>query len=561
MADRSPPLSRLLSTALPISLLNLCGLLLNTTDTAFLGHLGNDEFAASNLAVGMMGPWWMITLYASTAVNTLASEARGARRPMLAQTWMRIGILFCLPVALICAGGFMLTRPLLSLLTSEVRLLDLAGQFAGYSALWLLPAGLFGVMQNYLQSLDLLWPGLLISAIAVVLNALLNGFLIHGFPWFGLTHSHDTTTFSTDGSLAWDGLGFVGSPLATLCANMLKAGGIWICAFSSLCLCSSSARSNLNEQALLSEERSDDHIVASNIGGIVGARWLVILADRERGGDGSELSEAESISMSVAIAAEGTEESEASGIADCVQEAGITESVASSDITCSRVWKYTVLFVPTAVMVAVEECGFNVLTVFSARFQKADINAIAMLWQLWFGGWAFYIGLPLSAQAQVAAHLGARRPAAAKSVAQTAVAAGLCFQVAMVCCLVASRNFVFSIWTNDPVATKIAVEAVPIVVLAFAFSLMGYTLVYILQGAALPEAGMWAVAGGTWIVMVPLAYILCFPVGMGIAGIWWAVLTAEACKLLLLIPCYTHVDWDERSRAATSRQRGDATME
>jgi Na+-driven multidrug efflux pump len=207
-------------------------------------------------------------------------------------------------------------------------------------------------------------------------------------------------------------------------------------------------------------------------------------------------------------------------------------------------------------MVSVEEGGFNVLTIFTARLDQADINATSMLLQLWIVAWTAYVGLLIAAQTAIAARLGAGRPGAARALARAVVRAGCVAQVALLAILVAARPFIFRLWTDDAATLAVARDGLPPVAAAMALSSLSYTLIFILNGAARPDAGAWAMSAGTWAVMVPLAYALCFRLRMGVGGIWWALLVSEAVKLSALAWIYAGVDWAERARAAVERQRG-----
>eukprot|EP00941_MAST-03F_sp_MAST-3F-sp1_P002840 g2840.t1 len=491
------------------------------------------EFAASNLATSMQGPFNMVAIYSAGAVNTLVSEAKGSGKKEFAHMWLRCGIYFAVVTAIFCACGFLTTRPMLSLIRpDDIELLSLAEQFSILSTSWLLPVCCFSVIQQYFQALEVLWPALVASVFAVLLNIFFNGFFIHGTLWFSL-----------DSIWHWEGLGFLGSPLATLGAHMIKWIMIWYLGFywknnsksvdvkvwSEVCI---NQNQNLNENHSMEIDLPESPTNLNH-------RYNEI--DEEKNSENSE--------SEVAVE---NENSNANLSGPLLPQ----YSTSKVYITSARIIKYLRLYVPLSLMILVEDSGFNVLTLYTAKLPNDDVNAISLLWQVWFIAWACFCGLPLATQGRVAAHLGANKPVLAQHTARTLLLSAACFQALMMTCLYFSRSFLFSIWTDEAKPKQIAEQLLPLCSFSFALSSMGYSIIYILQGAAQPGQSACVVAVATWCIMVPLAFIMCFPFGLnlGIRGIWWAVLIGEMCKFAGLIPLYLKLDFRKAAENARERQ-------
>eukprot|EP00930_Biecheleria_cincta_P039179 TRINITY_DN26953_c0_g1_i1.p1 TRINITY_DN26953_c0_g1~~TRINITY_DN26953_c0_g1_i1.p1 ORF type:complete len:511 (-),score=63.96 TRINITY_DN26953_c0_g1_i1:335-1867(-) len=206
--DQPPPLSDELQClgklAWPIAVSNLSRLLMVTVDVACLGHIGTVELAAASMAsvycelvTGLMsGPAFIL--------NTLCAQAWGAKNYALVGVWLQIAILVITVLTPVGVVALLFTGPVLSLVGATPRVQELAGVFARISSLWVWPNMMYIAVRQYFQAQDIVRPQMVVNACFVVVNLLLNLLFIWGIP----------------GVL--NGLGFVGSPLATVVSRWLQ---------------------------------------------------------------------------------------------------------------------------------------------------------------------------------------------------------------------------------------------------------------------------------------------------------------------------------------------------
>eukprot|EP01079_Euglenida_sp_SAG-EU17-18_P008124 gene8124-1452_t len=187
-------------------------------DASFVGHLGDAELAAITFAqvwlAILMAPTWGI----ATALNTLCSQAYGAKNMRLVGTWLQVllpyfpgpacawiflvGLLVGLLLTALVAVGIFFTEPVIRLFLGHACEQDgrpcmLAGRWARYTAIQLVPVTVYMAVRAYFQAFEVTKPAMVVSVLSVGVNFGLNWVLVKGVgSW-------------------WSGLGFIGSPIAT----------------------------------------------------------------------------------------------------------------------------------------------------------------------------------------------------------------------------------------------------------------------------------------------------------------------------------------------------------
>jgi len=136
----------------------------------------------------------------------LCAQAAGANNYRLVAVWTTIGMwsIAIASIPVLISWGF--AEPILLAVGFPPDESQLAGSFTKTYCLSLIPFVWYTVLQNALQALGNAYPALWINLSLVPVNVALNQVFIFGVP------GH------------WDGLGFVGSPLATSVTRWLSLG-------------------------------------------------------------------------------------------------------------------------------------------------------------------------------------------------------------------------------------------------------------------------------------------------------------------------------------------------
>eukprot|EP00754_Rhynchopus_humris_P006566 Rhum_TRINITY_DN13141_c0_g1::Rhum_TRINITY_DN13141_c0_g1_i1::g.57412::m.57412/K03327/TC.MATE, SLC47A, norM, mdtK, dinF; multidrug resistance protein, MATE family len=170
------------------------------TDLAMLGHLGTASLSAAATGnIWMLVTTTVVSRSLSSVIATLASSACGSKNYQQAGEWLQVASAVGVIMSVVIAGLWTLSYPLFRhaflLHETDARL---AARYVHYSMLWIPPQVGYAVLNNYFQGLHFVLPSCLVTYAFVALNVGANLLLIWGLP-----------------GTSFDGLGFIGSPLAT----------------------------------------------------------------------------------------------------------------------------------------------------------------------------------------------------------------------------------------------------------------------------------------------------------------------------------------------------------
>jgi MATE family multidrug resistance protein len=183
----APELARELAAtarlAAPMALIQLGQVAMMTTDLVLIGRLGDAALAAAALGQTVLFAAFTSGLGLVAAVAPLAAQAYGARQPRLVRRALRVGlwaaVLSGVPLTLVQFGGVAILRAL----GQEAGSAALAGRYLAGIAWALIPAWCFIALRNFMGAIDRPQPALLITLVAIPVNALFAYALIFGTPF------------------------------------------------------------------------------------------------------------------------------------------------------------------------------------------------------------------------------------------------------------------------------------------------------------------------------------------------------------------------------------------
>jgi len=189
--------------AVQLSSTRIVRILLTTTDTAFLGHLGTQQLAGVALSAMWQGVPSTMVQFTIQAITTLASQARGAGNNKLVGDWLQTALLIAvvgsLPVMLV----FWNVHMMVGITMKDPDTIEYARQFSQMMMWTLLPQFVYVALTSYFATIGVVMPATACTCITVLANIFFNWLFIYGYGSF-------------------EGLGFVGSPLATVASSYLQ---------------------------------------------------------------------------------------------------------------------------------------------------------------------------------------------------------------------------------------------------------------------------------------------------------------------------------------------------
>ncbi|DAZ94823.1 TPA: hypothetical protein N0F65_012850 [Lagenidium giganteum] len=193
----------LTSMALQVSLSTFARIALTSIDSAFLGHLGTSALAASSLAsiwtsVPLMGVW-----AGASALITLCGQAWGAKNGELTGIWLQMGLVVTSVLAVPVFIWYWCVGWVLQISTTDVEVIHLGVRFARILSFSIWPSLVYACVRLYFQSMGIMAPTTVVGTLSIGVATVANYVLIYG-------------------AFGWGGMGFDGSPLATVIASWFQ---------------------------------------------------------------------------------------------------------------------------------------------------------------------------------------------------------------------------------------------------------------------------------------------------------------------------------------------------
>jgi len=183
--------SHILAITGPIVMAEIFQNTLPIVDIAFVGNLpGKNDLAAAALATVWFNLWNTTMMGFMTAVDTYLAQSFGAKEFQSFSMWTGNSMIICAVATIFISGLCALCEPCMVLFGQDPDLAAAAGQFAYRLIPGLIPYYAFKVLTKYLQTQNILAPGVFIGIVANGFNVLANylfiykfGMGLNGAPW------------------------------------------------------------------------------------------------------------------------------------------------------------------------------------------------------------------------------------------------------------------------------------------------------------------------------------------------------------------------------------------
>ena len=152
-------------------------------------------------------------------------------------------------------------------------------------------------------------------------------------------------------------------------------------------------------------------------------------------------------------------------------------------------------------------------------------------------------GLSGAAATLVGQNLGAKQVERAEKSVFVTAKYNVIFMAIITVITLTGAEYMVSLFTNDAVVLKIAVEALQIVSLGYVFYGIGMVLINVFNGAGDTWTPTKINFFGFWLFQIPLAYFLAKHLKMGPTGVFMAIPIAEACITIAGYVLYKKGKW------------------
>ena len=145
------------------------------------------------------------------SLNGLCSQALGSCNPILVGYWLQLTVIICTIMSIPISIGYFYVSDLINAVSDDPQVVEYSKEFAHYAVLFLWTNSTLAAIRLYHQSLEIVTPFTIISTITIILNIAGNQLWLYGLD------------INIGGwRIKFDGLGFIGSPLATSASVCLQ---------------------------------------------------------------------------------------------------------------------------------------------------------------------------------------------------------------------------------------------------------------------------------------------------------------------------------------------------
>lgn len=202
---------------------------------------------------------------------------------------------------------------------------------------------------------------------------------------------------------------------------------------------------------------------------------------------------------------------------------------------------YFLLAGPSAAMLCLEWWTFEACVVMSGWLSNPELDVSVMGLTMNLSALLYMMpqGLSSATSVRVGNALGAGLPRAAQRAALTATLIIFVLQCGMAAATVASRNVAGLVFTQDAAVLKAAAPLFALMAWCTIGDGLNAVMGGVLRGAGRQELGACINLVAYWCVGLPLAWLLAFKAGLGLAGLWTGL--ASCASLSVSDPPATRV--------------------
>jgi MATE family multidrug resistance protein len=185
--------------------------------------------------------------------------------------------------------------------------------------------------------------------------------------------------------------------------------------------------------------------------------------------------------------------------------------------------RYLRLGIPVGLQLALEANAFTVAMIMIGWIGVLELAAHQVVINMASFTFMLPLGIAIAASVRVGNLIGARDPERLRVACRTALAMGGGVMAVAACIFIVYRETLPLFYIGDAAVVSLAALLLPI---AGAFQIFDGVQVVgggLMRGMGRPQAGAIVNLIGFYVIGLPLAWLLAFPAGLGIIGIWWGL--------------------------------------
>ena len=194
----------------------------------------------------------------------------------------------------------------------------------------------------------------------------------------------------------------------------------------------------------------------------------------------------------------------------------------------SRLRRLAALGLPAAFQITLELGLFVVATALVGRLSAAALAAHQIAITVASTTFMVPLGISSAAAVRVGYAVGRRDPEGVERAGWVAILLGVGFMTCAMLALFLAPGVIISWFTTDPGVLAVGVSLLYIAAFFQLFDGVQGVTTGVLRGLGDTRTPMMVAAFGYWVLGLPSGYVLAFPLGMGVRGLWFGMLVGLA---------------------------------
>ncbi len=218
-----------------------------------------------------------------------------------------------------------------------------------------------------------------------------------------------------------------------------------------------------------------------------------------------------------------------------------SQHTAALRIDVARIWALLKLGAPAAGQILVEIGAFSGATAICAKLGPVPLSGHEIALNCAAFTFMVPLGISSAAAVRVGQQLGRRDPAGARRAGWSAIILGAGFMACAGLVFVSIPKMIARVFSPDPAVVRVGAT---LLLVAAAFQLFDGVQVVTtgaLRGAGDTKTPMLANFVAYWFIGIPLGYLLCFRLGLGVLGVWIGL-----CTGLMIVGSALLISWHKR---------------
>jgi MATE family multidrug resistance protein len=227
-----------------------------------------------------------------------------------------------------------------------------------------------------------------------------------------------------------------------------------------------------------------------------------------------------------------------------VRERGRKPGLFETPLRVTAAWMRRLLRLgfPAAIQVTLEVGVFAAATALAGRLTPSALAAHQIAINFAAVTYMVPLGISSAGAVRVGHAVGRSDRDGASSAGWTAIAFGCLFMTGAAIAFVTIPHVLIGFFTSDAAVLHVGVSLLAVAAVFQLFDGLQAVSTGVLRGLGDTRMPMLWNLAGHWFIGLPLGYAMCFPVGLGVIGLWWGLSTGlMICGVALLVVWVKHM--------------------